>query len=69
MDLYPLPNVNELLSRLQGPKYFSRLDLHDGYFHVPIAAWDMHKTVFSCRYSTYEYLIMPFSLMNTLFTF
>ena len=37
VDSYPLPHINELLSRLQGTRYFSRLDLCDGYFHVPVA--------------------------------
>ena len=69
VDSYPLPHIDELLSRLQGAKYFSRLDLRDGYFHVPIAEQDVHKTAFSCRYGTYEYLVMPFGLMNAPGTF
>ena len=69
VDSYPLPRIDELLSRLQGAKYFSRLDLRDGYFHVPVAYQDMHKTAFSCRYGTYEYLVMPFGLMNAPSTF
>ena len=69
VDSYPLPRIDELLSRLQGAKYFSRLDLRDGYFHVPIADQDVHKTAFSCRYGTYEYLVMPFGLMNAPSTF
>ena len=68
-DSYPLPHIEELLSWLKGAQYFSRLDLRDGYFHVPIGKEDIHKTVFSCRYDTFEYLIMPFGLMNALSTF
>ena len=37
VDSYPLLYINELPSRLQGTKYFSSLDLHDKYFHLPIA--------------------------------
>ena len=61
---YPLSRIEELLSQLKGAQYFSHLDLRDGYFHVPIAKEDVHKMAFSCRYSTFEYLFMPFGLMN-----
>ena len=63
VDSYPLLCIDELLSRLQGAKYCSRLDLCNGYFHVPIVDQDMHKIALSFKYSTNEYLIIPFSLM------
>ena len=63
-DPYPLPHIKELLSRLKGAQYFSHLDLSDGYFHLPIAKEDEHKTAFSCRYGTFEYPVIPFGLMN-----
>ena len=63
-DSYPLPHIEELLSQLKGCTILFTLDLRDGYFHVPIAKEDIHKTVFSCRYGTFEYLVMPFGLMN-----
>ena len=40
-DSYPLPCIEELLSRLKGVQYFSHLDLRDGYFHIPIAKEDV----------------------------
>ena len=69
LDSYPLPCIEELLSPLKGAQYFSRLDLRDGYFHVPIAKEYIQKTVFSCRYGTFEYLVIPFGLMNAPSTF
>ena len=64
LDSYPLPCIEELLSWLKGAQYFSYLDLRDGYFHVPIAKEDVHKMDSSCRYSMFEYLVIPFRLIN-----
>ena len=68
-DSHPLLSIVELFSWLKGAQYFSRLDLRDGYFHVPIAKDDIQKTAFSCRYGTFGYLVMPFGLMNAPSTF
>ena len=35
-----------------------------GISMIPIAKEDVYKTVFSCRYGMFEYLVMPFGLMN-----
>ena len=64
-DSYPLPRIEELLSWLKGAQYFSRLDLRDGYFHVPVAKEDVYTTAFSCRYDTFEYLVILFGLMDS----
>ena len=33
---FPLPNIQELLSRLVNCKYFSSLDLYSGYYHISL---------------------------------
>jgi hypothetical protein len=60
----PLPNVTEMRNQLRHAKFFTKLDLRDGYHNIRIKSNDISKTAFKCRYGHYEYTVVPFGLSN-----
>ena len=68
-DNYPFPNMENLLQSVPGAGMFSMLDGFSGYNQVKIRKEDKGKTTFTTPWGTYEYIRMPFGLLNARSTF
>jgi transposase InsO family protein len=66
---HPLPLISEILDRLQGAGYYTKLDLKNAYHRIRIQLGHEWKTAFRTRYGHFEYLVMPFGLANAPATF
>lgn len=68
-NAYPLPLTDELINKWNGCKYFSALDVRNGYYNIRIREGDEWKTAFITNRGLYESLVMTFGLTNAPATF
>ncbi|KZS03675.1 Uncharacterized protein APZ42_033546, partial [Daphnia magna] len=63
-DVYPLPRISDILSKLEGAEYFSIMDLQSGYHQLPLRKEDREKTAFITADGLYHFKVLPFGLSN-----
>jgi hypothetical protein len=61
-DVYPLPDINEILDQLGQSKYFTCLDMVMGYHQIELQSREGPKTAFSTKQGHWEYRRLPFGL-------
>jgi hypothetical protein len=68
-DKFPLPNIEDIFSKLNGSRFFSTLDLTAGYHQINMDEDSIPLTAFSTPDGHYEYTRMPFGLKTAPATF
>jgi hypothetical protein len=68
-NMYPLPLISDLINRLRGARYFTKLDVRWGYNNVHIKEGDEWKATFCTNRGLFEPLVMFFGLTNSPATF
>eukprot|EP00253_Pinus_taeda_P021334 PITA_21334 len=57
---YPIPRIDDLLDKLKGAKYFSKIDLKSGYHQVPSEPSDVWKISFKSKEGLFEWFVLGF---------
>ena len=68
-DLFPMPQIDQLVDATAGYPRMSFLDAFQGYHQIPLAADDQEKTAFVTPIGNYYYKVMPFGLKNAWSTY
>ncbi len=68
-DSYPLPHTDESLNLVSGRSWFFSLDLHSGYWQVPLSPEARPKTAFCTGRGLWQFRVLCFGLCNAPATF
>jgi len=61
---YPLLLIKKIFDRITGVKIFTKFNIKTIYYQIRIRENDKQKIAFRTKYRLYEYLIIPFNLIN-----
>ena len=64
-DEFPLPRMDDILSKFSGMRYFSAFNVNKGFHQIPITKdSDRDKSAFTCHLGQFRYTRMPFGVKN-----
>lgn len=59
---YPMPNPDQLITKIRGAKFFAKIDLKSAYHHVPLHRDSRHMTAFMTSKGARQFTRLPFGL-------
>ena len=68
-NAYPLPLISEIMDKLKGAKYFTKLDVRWRYNNIRIREGDEWKAAFKTNRGLFEPTVMFFGMCNSPATF
>ena len=68
-DKYPMPRIDELLDGMQGSRFFSKMDLQQGFHQIRVHPEHIERTAFQTKFGSFQFRVMPFGLCNAPATF
>lgn len=63
-DLYPTPNMEDLINCMATAHYKTSVDLSWGFWQIPMAEESKEKATFICQDGTFRFKRMPFGAKN-----
>lgn len=54
-DQFPVPTLEEIIQKLSGKKYYSVLDLRDGYYHIKLDNKSSKFYTFSTPFGNFKF--------------
>ena len=66
---YALPLADDCFDQAQGARYFTKLDLHSGFWQIRLTPESAPLTAFRTRFGHYEFTVLPMGLCNAPATF
>ena len=68
-DPYYIPMVGEIVDRVAGAQYLSKLDLNKGFHQVPLSEEAKQRAAIVTPFGKFQFTMMPFGMINATSTF
>ena len=68
-DPYPMPSMTDLVNSIGNKRYYTTIDLLQGFLQIPLEEESKPLTAFSAGSGRYQYVRMPFGLKSSPVTF